>query len=58
MKNKSMLKPVVRTEKQASDDLFWAVASRERDPEKNLRITQEISDVLKEHDINVRRNSE
>jgi hypothetical protein len=57
MKNKTTLKPIARTPKQSSDDQFWDAASRERDPEKNLRITERISNALKEHEINMRRIS-
>jgi hypothetical protein len=57
MKNKSTLKPVARTAKETSDDLFWEAASRERDPEKNLSITEQISNAIKEHEINMRRTS-
>lgn len=54
---KSTLKSVARTAKQSSDDQFWDAASRERDPEKNLRITEQISDAIKEHEINMGRTS-
>jgi hypothetical protein len=54
---KSTLKSVARTAKQSSDDLFWDAASRERDPEKNLRITEQISNAIKEHETNMRRTS-
>jgi hypothetical protein len=57
MKNKSTLKPVARPPKQSPEDLFWEAASWERDPEKNLRITERISNALKEHEINMRRIS-
>jgi hypothetical protein len=58
MKNKSTLKPVARAAKQSSDDLFWDAASRERDPDKNLKITEQISNAIKEHEINMQRTSE
>jgi hypothetical protein len=57
MKNKSKVKPVAHTAKQTSDDMFWDAASRERDPAKNLRITEQISNAIKEHEGNMRRNS-
>jgi hypothetical protein len=57
MKNKPALKPVDRTAKQSSDDRFWEAASHERDPEKTLRITEQISNAIKAHEINMRRTS-
>jgi hypothetical protein len=56
MKNESKRKP--RTKKQTSDDMFWAAASQERDPAKNLRITKLISNAIREHEGNMRRSSE
>jgi hypothetical protein len=58
MKNESKRKPVARTTKQNSDDLFWDAASRERDPAKNLRITEQISNAIREHEGNMRRSSD
>jgi hypothetical protein len=62
MKNESKLKPVARTikqtSKQTSEDVFWDAASRERDPAKNLRITELISNAIREHEGNMRRSSE
>ena len=58
MKNESKLKPVARTIKQTSDDVFWDAASRERDPAKNLRITELISNAIREHEGNMRRSSD
>jgi hypothetical protein len=58
MKNESKLKPVARTANKNWDDVFWDAASQERDPAKNLRITKLISDVIKQHEVNMRRSSE
>jgi hypothetical protein len=58
MKNESKRKPVARTTKQTSDDVFWAAASRERDPAKNLRITELISNAIREHEGNMRRGTD
>ena len=58
MKNESKPKPVARTIKQTSDDVFWDAASRERDPAKNLRITELISNAIREHEGNMRRSSD
>ena len=54
MKNKTKVMPVTRTAKQRSDDLFWDQASRERDPAKNLKITEQINRAIIEHEVNVR----
>jgi hypothetical protein len=58
MKNESKLKAVARTASKNWDDVFWHAASQERDPTKNLRITKLISDVIKEHEVNMRRSSD
>lgn len=48
-------KPVARTVKEISDELFWEAASRERDPAKSLKITEQINKTITEHEGNVRR---
>ncbi|HEX4426959.1 MAG TPA: hypothetical protein VH079_16290 [Terriglobales bacterium] len=57
MKTKSTPKSVTYAAKQISDDMFWDAASRERDPAKNLKITERISNAIKEHEKNMRRHS-
>jgi hypothetical protein len=56
MKIKLKVKPVVRTAKEASEDLFWAAACTERNPVKNLEITKQIDRAITKHEGNVRRN--
>ncbi len=55
MKIKSKLKHVVSNAKKTLDDLFWETASSERDPVKSLKITQQISQAITEHERNVHR---
>jgi len=55
MKNKTKVNPVARTAKERSEDQFWDEASRERDPAKNLKITEQINKAIVEHEGNVRR---
>jgi hypothetical protein len=58
MKNESKLKAVARIARKNWDDVFWDAASQERDPAKNLRITKVISDVIREHEVNMHRSSD
>jgi hypothetical protein len=57
MKNETKLKSIAHVARQIADNMFWDAAARERDHAKNLKITEQISNAIKEHEKNMRRHS-
>jgi hypothetical protein len=58
MKITPKMRPGARTKKEISEELFWQTAAREREPAKNLHITQQIDKAISEHEKNVSRKPE
>jgi hypothetical protein len=55
MATKRIFKNTVLPAYETAFELFWEVAAHERDPGRNLKITQQIDQAIREHEKNVSR---